>query len=193
MDLPEDTLYAYSPMSDPDETRVLHLSAGHRDEALCGRLESVHLDDSPSFEALSYEWGNPALTRIIHLQDGSSVRITESLYSALSDLRREDRDRIIWADGVCVNQADISERGRQVALMGSIYRRAERVVTYIGPERDNSSLAIDFAKSDFESPHSSDKHRPSLPPVGKNALLGGGSSPVRISRRVGAGVLKSSY
>jgi len=50
---------------------------------------------------------------------------------------------VVWADGICINQDDLKERQQQVSMMGDIYRKAARVITYIGPEKDDSSSAID--------------------------------------------------
>ncbi|KAG4429501.1 hypothetical protein IFR05_015018 [Cadophora sp. M221] len=106
------------------------------------------LGDAPQFVALSYEWGSSEKTHNIQLEDGSTVRITDSLYHALRDLRDIDLSqeyRVIWADGICINQNDLKERQQQVSVMGEIYRNAAQVITYIGAEKNNSNSAIDFA------------------------------------------------
>ena len=41
------------------------------------------------------------------------VYITDSLYNALRDIRREapsEGSRVVWADGICINQDDLIER-----------------------------------------------------------------------------------
>src|SRR5689334_14829525 len=53
--------------------------------------------------------------------------------------------RTVWADGICINH-DIVERSQQAAIMGEVYRKANQVITYIGPEGDHSSMAISFAR-----------------------------------------------
>jgi Heterokaryon incompatibility protein (HET) len=44
----------------------------------------------------------------------------------------------MWADAICINQEDISERNAQVRLMGDIYSNASKVATYVGeaPKED---------------------------------------------------------
>jgi hypothetical protein len=140
--------HRFEPLADGDQIRLLHLAAGNPDDPLSGEIERVHLTSS-SYEALSYEWGHPERKHIITLQDGSVVHITKSLHDALRDLRQDYASgsrRSIWADAICINQDDLQERQQQVAMMGTIYRNATRVVTYIGPEKDDSSLAIEFAQ-----------------------------------------------
>ncbi|CAG9985251.1 unnamed protein product [Clonostachys byssicola] len=153
----------YQPLSEDRTIRLLHLLPGQRDDHLVGSLEQTYLNSNTKYEALSYEWGPPQRTHQISLTNGASIRITQSLFNALKDLRpfgRRPAPRLIWADGVCINQDDVEERQRQVSIMGSIYRTAARVVVYIGPESEDSSMAIDFAlellRFAKESPYKSD-------------------------------------
>ena len=58
------------------------------------------------YEALSYVWGaqeNPCLINI----GGKSFWVGKNLYTALVDLRLENRDRLLWIDALCINQEDI--------------------------------------------------------------------------------------
>jgi hypothetical protein len=48
----------------------------------------------------------------------------------------------MWIDAICINQADLVERGEQVQLMDSIYRQAASVVVWLGPASKNSSAAF---------------------------------------------------
>lgn len=57
--------------------------------------------------------------------------ITENLHTALSRLRDNSFDRIIWADGICINQDDNEERSLQVQYMMNIYSRASQVIVWL--------------------------------------------------------------
>lgn len=138
----------YRLIASTQEFRILYLQPGKPDDVLIGTLEHGTLDASTSYEALSYEWGSPEKAQEILLEKHghrSRLGITRSLYHALRDLRQEDVSRRIWADGVYINQDDVKEREQQVSIMGSIYRGAKRVITYIGAEADESAIGIDFA------------------------------------------------
>lgn len=154
-----------------DRIRLLYLDPGQESDPLTGHLEVVDLKNCPPYEALSYEWGTPERPCKFTTTDRTSaVSITESLHHALQDLRpatargrvhsasswvmnamrrpkrKTSRDhRVIWADAICINQEDIEERESQVSIMGTIYRRAHRVITYIGPERDGSAEGVALA------------------------------------------------
>ena len=48
----------------------------------------------------------------------------------------------MWIDALCINQADNEEKGIQVSIMGKIFATAERVISWLGPEEDNSNQAM---------------------------------------------------
>ncbi|KAK4169828.1 heterokaryon incompatibility protein-domain-containing protein [Cladorrhinum sp. PSN259] len=142
--------YQYQPLAQPKAIRILYLSPGHRDARLSGRIQESTVDNAHApYEALSYEWGSPDKTHLFHFDNNTVIRITKTLHDALTDLRPEPSAwglRAIWADAICINQADTKEVEQQVAIMGDIYRHASRVVTYIGPEQDASSTSVEFAR-----------------------------------------------
>lgn len=43
----------------------------------------------------------------------------------------------LWADSICINQADEYERSKQVRKMGEVYAGAQRVPVWIGKDCDN--------------------------------------------------------
>jgi hypothetical protein len=63
---------------------------------------------TPEFEALSYVWGDPLITRQIKL-NSQPFRVTENLEAALRRLRHDDRARIMWIDAICINQRNPRE------------------------------------------------------------------------------------
>lgn len=121
----------YSPLKDSDEIRLLYLqprSAGAKIQCL---LKRVKVSDHLSYEALSYMWGPKSLTPVEI--NGETYEVRDNLASALSHLRLETEQRILWADALCINQDNIRERNHQVIQMGSIYENASRVVIWLGP------------------------------------------------------------
>jgi hypothetical protein len=91
------------------------------------------------FSAISNEWGNPETPHRMLVGDDEHVPLTASLNEVLHNLRAVEDigKKTFWADQICVNQYDTKERNLQVAMMGPIYRKATRVITYIGPETPN--------------------------------------------------------
>lgn len=133
-------LYQHTPLREHTSTRLLSLLPGEHGTPL--QCEITECEDSfnTSYEALSYTWGEPEFPKVIHVNDSSGksqyIRITQNLYNALQRLRKVDAPRSMWIDALCIDQADLQEKGHQVAHMGQIFRRADRVVIWLGDTGD---------------------------------------------------------
>jgi len=90
------------------------------------------------YEAISYTWGEPNLIFPLQVDDGTRVMVTENLDRALRRLRYTDRDRVLWADAACINQADDREKERQIPLMVEIFREAAKVIAWLDPGGDTA-------------------------------------------------------
>jgi hypothetical protein len=93
-----------------------------------------------NYEALSYTWGSPDVTYRI-LVNGISFHIRQNLYWALLKLRLSHTERVLWIDAICINQNYVNERNHQVQQMADIYRRASRVIVWLGPSTPSSRKA----------------------------------------------------
>lgn len=102
------------------------------------------LDATPPYEALSYAWGSGTVPGRPIMLDGLGLNITAELEEALRRLRPLDSSRTMWIDAICINQADLAERNAQVVLMSDIYRRADRVIAWLGEETPDSKRAITY-------------------------------------------------
>ncbi len=111
------------------------------------RCEIVHasLDNPPQYVAISYAWGDAGNTRKIQLE-GSLIPVGVNLYGALEALRQKVEAILVWVDGLCIDQQNREERAQQVQLMTSIYSTAESVAVWLGPEADDSALAVDLLR-----------------------------------------------
>ena len=105
----------------------------------------ITLQDDRGYEAVSYTWGeqNPGNNYTILLNDLPLV-VTRNLKIALYHLRYEDVGRFLWIDALCINQLDTKEKASQVQKMGDIYRRALKVLVWLGQAEDYSDLAMDL-------------------------------------------------
>ena len=153
--------YRYSPLA-PNNIRVLKLLPGREQEPLTVEIGHVDLATRPHYEALSYEWGAPETKMTNRVNNGldSYLPITVSLRNALRSLRSPESMRTIWADAICINQLDDSERTQQVLLMGSIYQAASVVVTYIGEETDDTRHGLSLGYQILEYVHRNSKSPP---------------------------------
>jgi hypothetical protein len=78
------------------------------------------------------------------LLDGFQYAIGENLDAALRRVRSETSTTVVWADAVCVNQADIHERSHQVKLMAKIYAGAGTVFSWLGEATRESATGIEI-------------------------------------------------
>lgn len=113
-----------------DAFRYLVLSPGVTNDPLSCSLHTSRIDDV-RYEAVSYVWGTGQRECVVTC-DGRVLKIIPSLYKVLQRVRLPDAPRNIWADSICINQEDLQEKGRQVTMMGQIYRSAERVLICMG-------------------------------------------------------------
>jgi hypothetical protein len=111
-------------------------------------LVTVSLSNVPTYEAISYCWGNTDLCTGIFVSttDGGRqvLRVTENLATCLHSLVYSDRPDgerpgFIWIDQVCINQEDAEERNAQVRQMSGIYKVASGVTVWLG-QRSEFSL-----------------------------------------------------
>lgn len=104
------------------------------------------------YEALSYVWGDVGSPVHVHIKDSergvngdddeSTLDIGPNLACALRYLRLHGCCRTLWIDAICINQANVRERSEQVIRMHGIYRCADRVVVWLGPDSPSSGLAL---------------------------------------------------
>ncbi|KAI1458585.1 heterokaryon incompatibility protein-domain-containing protein [Annulohypoxylon moriforme] len=144
-----DRLNIYRPLEEAHrQTRVLSLYPGKFEDPLTCSITTISLDDPShdTYESLSYCWGDLRTEETIQVREalGDSegvahdMAITSNLYEALKHLRPESGPpRKLWADAVCIDQANFKERSHQVASMPSIYAEADRVVVWLGTNVDS--------------------------------------------------------
>lgn len=109
------------------------------------QLKHVLLESNTKYEALSYVWGDPGLTKEILVlgENGvqGSLQIRQNLFDALYAFRQSDVSMILWIDALCINQSDIQERNNQVSLMGRIYSGALTRV-WLGTDPDRHAQKV---------------------------------------------------
>ncbi|KAK4575164.1 hypothetical protein LTR86_001016 [Recurvomyces mirabilis] len=125
----------YDELPSPNHIRLLqkHEKEDHR--LFVCTLRTFHIDDAPWYTALSYTWGSPygvtakADNHIGEEYDyhiivnGQIHHVSENLFLVLRRMSTQD-DGWMWADQVCIDQADDEEKAIQVARMSTIYAKA---------------------------------------------------------------------
>lgn len=68
---------------------------------------------------------------------GSLRKQTPPLFRGLSS-----KSRYFWIDAICVDQSNVLERNAQVSIMGDVFRAAESVTVWLGPEDQYTADAL---------------------------------------------------
>lgn len=147
----------YAPLRHVDrEIRLVVLEAASEDSEneplrLTLRRTSLGKRDTTSYEALSYTWVDETKAYPIILATtenpaaATTMFIRKNLYNALKRLRQAGiEDRMLWIDLICINQQDNEERNQQVALMGEIFARAQRIHVWLGEINENIHTRTDL-------------------------------------------------
>lgn len=136
--------YEHAKIDASKQIRLLKLLGGSENEPIkCQFLTSYLRPNPPNYVAISYTWGDPTLKHEIDFE-GRSLGITDNVKILLEHLRDPKENRIFWIDALCIDQADLEDRSKQVQLMGKIYEMADKVTIWLGPERDGSGMLDEF-------------------------------------------------
>jgi hypothetical protein len=132
----------YESLKSSRAIRLLRFLPGPR--ATC-QMITVEVEKAPPYLALSYTWGCKKYSRAICV-NGFDMPITANLGDAVDAIFifARQQSMMFWADSICINQADVSERSHQVRLMNTIYRSAEIVAIWLGTAADESDLAFNM-------------------------------------------------
>jgi hypothetical protein len=115
----------------------------------CDLIDQVELADvEGKYTTISYCAGDPKQTSSVII-NGHEFNAFDNLAHALKRARHfwetnhVKKGFLLWADQICINQSNSSERSHQVGLMRDIYASAEQVIICLSTEND-SDRGISF-------------------------------------------------
>jgi hypothetical protein len=151
--------YRYDHLKDPSsDLRLIGIHPDRSIEEVSCYMHTYAIDDCPSYEALSYAWGDDSQKSVIRLDSqGGSVmpdlfEVTLNLHAALLHLRKRQTGQashlrmLVWIDALCIDQKNVEERNEQVQRMKSIYEKAKRVIVYLGGYDEPTDKSIRFSR-----------------------------------------------
>lgn len=130
------------------QIRIFELEPGTDQQPICGSLhvakigEQVHV----AYDALSYVWGDEEPSEAIFIS-GKVLLVKPNLHNFLLHLRHKNRVLYVWADAICINQADRDERSSQVQYMGDIYRESSSTRIWLGSHSRTTALLMKYVTS----------------------------------------------
>jgi protein AFG1 len=131
----------------PGQIRLVRLHAGEGSTPVEVSLVVSDLKESLKYEALSYVVGAADFSASVNLTVGSRIMklpVSRVLETVLRQLRRSRWDRLMWIDAISINQTDLEERSREVRRMSQVFALAQNVCIWLGPQADNSDVAMEF-------------------------------------------------
>lgn len=109
-------------------------------------LTAPPIDSTPSFQTISYCWGDEEATEnVVCIVQGipGILKVTPHLYEGLRCIFSIAGSTVVWIDAICINQSDDDEKNVQVAQMGSVYASAGNVFVWLGLAQDGSNELFD--------------------------------------------------
>jgi hypothetical protein len=137
----------YEPLDvESYEIRMLTILPATPDSIVRCTLEKTNLISPAKYAALSYCWGDPNITTNICINN-VEIAVTVNLADALQKLRLLGVTRV-WADALCINQADRQEKSHQIRNMKLVYSKADETYSWLGREgTDGSTAAMLFLET----------------------------------------------
>ncbi|KAK5653496.1 hypothetical protein OQA88_8755 [Cercophora sp. LCS_1] len=150
--------YTYTPLPTQRSFRLLKLPLLQGNPIT---LVTAPIDSAPAYATLSYTWTSPTIgideslfagtpiPQAILTPSGSKgwLFISRNLYDALNAVTRARHAKYLWADALCVNQADNTEKATQIPLMGEIYSRCERVIVWLGNDKTHVDAMLSIHRN----------------------------------------------
>ncbi|KAN0119323.1 HET domain containing protein [Hyaloscypha variabilis] len=127
----------YRPLLN-SEIRLIRLRPGGWDDPIACDLITIRLDDKPKFVALSYNITVNLFQGLRRLRD-----MLSQVDRSSGPFMTERLDNFhIWADAICINQADDHEKAHQIVRMRDIYSSAYRVCAWLGENTKEEEVNI---------------------------------------------------
>ena len=116
---------------------MLQILPGAPESELRLQVFEIDLNHTHPYHAISYTWGDDLATTTIDV-DGVPHEIRHNLFGCLLQLRARSYSSHVWVDAISIRQDDLVEKGQQVGMIGDIFRKAERVLVWVGEHADGT-------------------------------------------------------
>jgi hypothetical protein len=138
-------------------------------------LQNVLIADvKGKYTTLSYCAGDPKATKEV-IVNGAVFNVFGNLHHALGQVRRywrenrQEEELLLWADQICIDQSNLTERADQVGMMGDIYSSAEQVLICLSVQGDVSgglSWLCDLSRDFWTFADAEDDHHVQIKALG---------------------------
>jgi hypothetical protein len=126
--------------------RLLEIHPSKTGQISCSLVVREDHRSAGVYSALSYCWGDADDTLDVTC-NGCKLAVMWALDNALQRFRKPDEVVRLWADALCINQGNISERNQQVSIRARIYDHANRVNVWLGSCDDQAQNAVSLIRN----------------------------------------------
>ncbi|CZR60628.1 uncharacterized protein PAC_10524 [Phialocephala subalpina] len=137
--------YEYQELGEK-HIRLLLVHPRHRTGRIRCSMFQVPLAKAPRFEAISYCWGKDAKREVKIDVNGCSVLVTPNAEEVLKSKSGYWLPKLVWIDGICIDQDNIQDRSAQVNVMGEIYQKAHLVSVILVQKSDIHAIKEHFVE-----------------------------------------------
>tara|TARA_R110002003_G_scaffold1184_13_gene22693 strand:+ start:2046 stop:2846 length:801 start_codon:yes stop_codon:yes gene_type:complete len=127
--------YEYEPFAYSNWVRYLEVGRSTAESPFTFHIDQFVVGWRIHYTALSYTWGDSTPTRSIAI-GADELQVGQNLFDFLNAYNTQpwgaSLPKCLWIDQICINQADVVERDRQVSMMNLIYKMADRVLVWLG-------------------------------------------------------------
>jgi hypothetical protein len=129
--------------------RLLEVLQGNIGQHVVCAMSVWPLDTAPPYDAISYTWGDPALTVPVTI-NGQKMIVRQNCEYVMQQwfTTKSSAAKYIWVDAACIDQSNLKERGSQVTIMGELYKRSSQVLACVGSHSDDSEYLFSFCKKE---------------------------------------------
>lgn len=107
------------------------------------RIIHTNFESAPPYTAVSYTWNDEVRNQNLLLEDGSHMKIIQTIKNGLPHLISSARTQYLWIDSVSINQEDDDEKAVQVPLMKEIYTLSQECLVWLGESTTEAEVALD--------------------------------------------------
>ncbi|EOD44888.1 Heterokaryon incompatibility protein [Neofusicoccum parvum] len=142
------TPYRYKRLTSSAATRLVQIQPSSASgSGIVVNLTEAFPAGPLEYDALSYTWGTSEPDKSIAANNDRRLLVTDNLARAMRRFRHPTEVVNLWIDQLCINQNNPLERSHQVAMMGTIYRSARKVIVWLG---DDYHILDDGTKFDLK-------------------------------------------
>lgn len=102
-------------------------------------MTTWHINNIPSYRALSYTWGDPNSCSAILVND-QVFQVRKNCEFVLKQAYWYQKTSYYWVDAICIDQESLTEKSMQVSRMGNIFKQAAQVLACVGDHADDSAF-----------------------------------------------------